>query len=1000
MRDGVVSSRSLRLLLGVALACSVVVGCTDGASEDGTDGADGPRSAHAEAVAALTSLLPSDARGAFAVDLETLGADASSEVAALLDGEVAHAPFGEVFTAIGELAGSVERRDAITTAVLAQTTDPADGSFLLASLGAEAAGEELAGPGLEAAGTVGAEDLPVVETGDGTRATVLPGGLLVVGSEAVVASVVEVADGADAADGEEPAVAPFLEALDPASALTFAYGLPALYEDIAPDRTLRGAAAISGAVQLSDGSVGGTVAFHTTNAADFVESYNALDRNATGAEDAEEEPLALADPVVDGLGQVVVALPSRPIDASDEEALVSRNLVKKLFVGMEAHDYAEGVGDGNAALVDLLVKSERDEGTPPSPGSVFIRWEFRDRAAIEAFERDELPEGFTLAPTQFFESDDPEGGYFLALNLYNSGGGTIVNGMRAEWDVFVDPPEGADPDAGERPRFMIVDALGQAVSADPLNLVTPAEPLSHSFVDDTVVSSVRRLDGEREVPVFESRFPTPDPSTAEVARFTREMAIGNDYIYWPNGVYDRVVYNATTFNHDAYLVDPSGVTIRDDSRWAKYLKPEVKDVVYYVNTLEYVASPMANLDSEHLDVTPAWLEELEGFKGNGHQRAFMRGGVEQLFLGAGDALVRRRIANEVPSTTYSFEITDPEAMAEALDLPPDRQLLPTKVFEDGPEGHHLTLSVYEYDDALEGTRAEWSVTVAGADGRPRRLVVDALTADVGVDPDSFIALPDDVRHSVEDGVVQTRLSSRGLTFEASFAAAEATDEELSLDWIESGDDVCSLHGPCDQLFYDAETLDVPVHRPAQVEVATFTSPWSDLVDAEPVAVFYRDNPQELAIKRWHDLAVAVEELPVRGLEDGTHEITGSGSLVGRTSDVVDSTYTYTGDAIVEGDQLTFTLDQEVDNALGLSHIYTSGSFDLTTGTGSQTVVDCRGPDLMCSDIVRGSTALYTAQDLDASDPDAITWKVDVTVVLGGTFGTADSASTFTATRVG
>ena len=69
------------------------------------------------------------------------------------------------------------------------------------------------------------------------------------------------------------------------------------------------------------------------------------------------------------------------------------------------------------------------------------------------------------------------------------------------------------------------------------------------------------------------------------------------------------------------------------------------------------------------------------------------------------------------------------------------------------------------------------------------------------------------------------------------------------------------------------------------------------------------------------------------------------------------------------------------------------------GTGTQTVVDCQGPSLLCSDIENGSTAFYTAQDLDASDPDAITWRVDVVVDLGP-FGIADSASTFAADRDG
>ena len=166
---------------------------------------------------------------------------------------------------------------------------------------------------------------------------------------------------------------------------------------------------------------------------------------------------------------------------------------------------------------------------------------------------------------------------------------------------------------------MVVDVAAEEVSADSGNLLTPAEPVSHQLVDGVVTSTVRRIDAE--LPAFESTFPVPDPARNEgVARFTREMAIGNDYIYWAHGVSDRVLYNATTFNHDAYFVDTSQLTITDNTRWTEYLEPTVTDAVYYVNTLEYVASPMANLvSSEHLDITPERRAELLGFVNNGHQ---------------------------------------------------------------------------------------------------------------------------------------------------------------------------------------------------------------------------------------------------------------------------------------------------------------------------------------------------------------------------------------------
>ena len=989
------SSKSVRLLLTVLLGGSLLIGCSD----DGGGDEASASSAHADSIEAFTGLLPADVRGAMAVDIDALTSDGSTdELDALLAGDGAAPALGDLLDTFGGLTGAVDVPGQVTSALLAQTTDAAEGSFLLAQVRGETLDEVVDGAELTSGGNVGPASRAQSVDRAGNHLVLLPDGVLVVGTEAAVASVVAVADGEDT-DDESP-IAPFLDVLEPGADVSFAYGLPALFDDeIAPDRTLAGAAVMSGSFDVADGDIGGSLAFHTANASEFVDDYNALNRNATGGKDPTEKPLRLADPVAEDLEQVVVTLPTVPLDASADDLVAPRNIAKKLLVGMEAHDYAEGLGeDGNPALLDLVVKSAEDGDTPPSPGSVFIRWGFRDQAAIEAFEAEVLPDGFTLAPTRFLETDDPEGEYFLTLNLYNSGGGSIVSGARAEWDVFVKPPPGADPDGGTRPRFMIVDALAQAASADPLHLVTPAEPLSHAFEGDEVVSTVARSEDGKEVPVFSSSFATPDPEQAEVARFTREMAISNDYIYWPNGVYDRAVYNATTFNHDAYLVDPDTITVDDSSRWAQYLDPAVKDAVYYVNTLEYVASPMANLDSEFLDVTPEWRKELKTFKYNGHQTGLMRGAVDQLFRGKGDALVGFRVGNETPSASYNFEITDPDALEATLDLPEGHRLAPISLVDGSDEGRYLTLSVTEVEGATEGTRAEWSVTVEDDHGRPYRRVLDVMTADVGIDAESIVNLPSDVRHDLDDGVLTTRLSSQQITFDASFATAGATDRALSLDWIESGDNVCAANDICDAYYYDAETLDVAVHQPAKVKVEELSTPWDEFIDPTPTLVYERDNPQDFAAKRWYNLDVPVEELPVDSLADATHTISGSGTLVGRATDVVDSDYTYTGDAVVDDDQLTFSIDQAIDNTLGVAHIYTTGRFDLTSGTGTQKVVDCRGPELMCSDIELGSTAPYTAQELDASDPDAIAWQVDLAIDLGGSFGTADSASTFLATR--
>jgi len=181
--------------------------------------------------------------------------------------------------------------------------------------------------------------------------------------------------------------------------------------------------------------------------------------------------------------------------------------------------------------------------------------------------------------------------------------------------------------------------------------------------------------------------------------------------------------------------------------------------------------------------------------------------------------------------------------------PPGRST--RRIVEGGAEGYYLTLSVYEIDGAIEGTRAEWSVYTDDGDGRPNLMIIDLMTQEVSIDPVSIINLPSVVDLELVGGVLSTRLSSAAVTFEASFETASATDEELSLDWIEAGDIVCHLNGICDNFFYDAETLDVPVRRPAEVAVETFSTPWSEFIEATPSVVFYRDNAQEYVVKRWY-----------------------------------------------------------------------------------------------------------------------------------------------------
>lgn len=947
-----------------------------------------PLTSHSENITALTALLPGNARGVLAVDINSLLAGSSAmQVSGLLNNNTGDPALRRLFSAINVLAENIDLTSFMKTAMLVQTTDVSEGLFLLARLDCDTITEVTRGPDPAFAETYGTGHHAVYLDLNGNYLSLLSGGLLIAGRPEAVQSVLDVVDGAVPANAA--AIMPFLSVLQSGSAFSFVYGLPAMFNSaMTTDRSLRGAALLSGSLDFSGSAVSGSVSFHMDNASDFVDNYNQLDR-ASG-----DAPLVLASPIAGDLGRVTVPVPSTPISKSPDELISSRNILKKLFPVMQAYDYAEDVADpGNSPWLDFLVSSEADgEG---SPGSVFIRWEFKDQDAIDAFEASALPAGFSLAPCQFLESDVP--GYFLVLNLYNSAG-PIVNGARAEWDVFVYPPGEAS-----RPRFMVIDALAEAVSADSVNGLTPPEPLSHRFVSSDVVSSVAKFEEGLETAVFSLRFPRPEPTADNIARFTREMAVANDHIYWGNGVFDRGFYNASTFKCDAVLADLDRVEIIDNSSWKPYLKADPSYVVYYLNTLEYVVSPWYNLDSPDLDVTPEWLSDLYDFKNSGNYLTLMRGAVRSAFTGTGDVLIKGTVSNTVPAVYYSFKVTDPAGLAAALELPADFTLAKSRLLKsDAAEDYYLTLAIYRLEDALEGFRAEWRVSVDNANGSgcENFMVIDLQTGDAAVDPVYLINLPGEVSHRLDGDTLQTRLSSAAVHFDAAVSVTGAEAQALSLEWVGAEDYVCFSNGICDKWYYDGETLDVPVQVPDVVTINDMSTPWDAFIEATPSRVFFRDNAREFLVKPWHNLKVIVDDSEPPEIGEGTHVITGSGALTGKTNPALDSSYTYTGAASLSGNSLVFTIDQEIENALGKSDIVTSGSFDLTTGSGISTALSCTGPLLVCAGVdpvigTPAATSDYTAANLDAADPDCITWDVVFTLDVPG-FGEADSASRFAA----
>jgi len=215
------------------------------------------------------------------------------------------------------------------------------------------------------------------------------------------------------------------------------------------------------------------------------------------------------------------------------------------------------------------------ENDPPS-----IYWVYRIKASeIDALaQKLRLPPGLALCSVRCLDIDEPA--YFLALNAYRVSG--LVNGVRAEWSIFV-------RDSTNTPRYMIVDARSSNTSMDPVSIITKASTVVHKREGSVIHTQIG--DGEN---AFTSTITLPQhlPSVHSAA----EWVSANDYIYWGNGICDRTFYNAGLANTKQSLLGSQDAIIKDGTFWAQFVEPEPVYILKLDNALEFAVSPWENVD--------------------------------------------------------------------------------------------------------------------------------------------------------------------------------------------------------------------------------------------------------------------------------------------------------------------------------------------------------------------------------------------------------------------
>ena len=217
------------------------------------------------------------------------------------------------------------------------------------------------------------------------------------------------------------------------------------------------------------------------------------------------------------------------------------------------------------------------EDTPPS---IYVNFRVRGDRVGPLAETLDLPDGLALTPIRCLTGEEPF--HAITLNAYRVSG--LVNGLRAEWSVYV-------RDAGGVPRFLVVEAQSDVGSMDPVHIVTRAGRLEHALEGDllrTRIASARQ--GE-----FALDAQLPGLHEREALRAAPEWIEANDYIYWSNGICDRTFYDAALVNAPLWRVPGEGLRIEDGSFWSEFVEPQPVHAFLLSKRVQLAMSPWWNV---------------------------------------------------------------------------------------------------------------------------------------------------------------------------------------------------------------------------------------------------------------------------------------------------------------------------------------------------------------------------------------------------------------------
>jgi hypothetical protein len=229
----------------------------------------------------------------------------------------------------------------------------------------------------------------------------------------------------------------------------------------------------------------------------------------------------------------------------------------------------------------------------------------------------------------------------------------------------------------------------------------------------------------------------------------------------------------------------------------------------------------------------------------------------RILLGRAEPKAAFTVKADPASVYWNFLIREDQlpAFIDYIKLPEGFEICPIQCLAGEAPGYILTLNVYEVSGLAVGVRAEWSTYILDHMGKPRYMVLEALSSTASLDSVDIITRKSQVEHSTVRGAQTLVKDLEGGQFESRYADKAVTGHaSLAPQWLEANDYIYWRSGICDRTFYDSGLAnpEAVLVEPASVEIANHTH-WERFLEPLPRHVIQFNNAIDFVISPWENL---------------------------------------------------------------------------------------------------------------------------------------------------